>query len=162
MRPLAFAAFAFALAFAQAPIARAADSGAVILTIDGATGDGKAHTFTLEDLKKLPAAGFTTKTPWHDGPQKFDGVLMSDLMHAVDAKGTVLHVRALDDYKSDVPIADFDKYKPIMAFLQNGKPMPVRDKGPLFVIYPYDSDAALRNETFYTRSPWQVAAITIE
>ena len=162
MRLLALATFAFALAFAQAPITRAADSGAVILTIDGATGDGKAHTFTLDDLKKLPAAGFKTKTPWHDGPQQFDGVLMSDLMHAVGAKGKVLHVRALDDYKSDVPVADFDKYKPIMAYLQNGKPMSVRDKGPLFVVYPYDSDAALRNETFYTRSPWQVAAITIE
>ena len=162
MRPLASFAFALAFVFALAPIARAAESGAVILTIDGATGDGKAHTFTLADLKKLPPAGFATKTPWHDGPQRFDGVLMSDLMHAVGGKGTVLHVRALDDYKSDVPVADFDKFKPIMAYSQNGQPMPVREKGPLFVIYPFDSDTALRNETYYTRSPWQVAAITIE
>ncbi len=160
MRQLAL--LALALVFAFAPTARAADSGTVILTIDGATGDGKAHSFTVDDLKKLPASGFRTGTPWHDGAQQFDGVLMSDLMKAVGAKGSVLHVRTLDDYKSDVPVADFDKYKPIMAYSQNGKPMSVRDKGPLFVIYPYDSDPALRNETYYTRSPWQVYAITVE
>ena len=160
MRTLALTAFVFALAFA--PLAHAAQSGGVILTIDGATGDGKPHAFTLADLEKLPPAEIKTATPWHDGVQQFGGVLMSDLMKAVGAKGKVLHVRALDDYKSDVPVADFDKYKPIMAYLHDGKPMPVRDKGPLFIVYPYDSDPALRNEMFYTRSAWQIASITVE
>lgn len=158
-----FAVLALALSFAAlAPPARAEDPGPVILTIDGATGDGMAHTFTMKELAALPAAGFSTATPWHTGTQRFDGVSMTDLMGTVGAKGKVAHVRALDDYKSDIPVADFAKFKPILAFKHNGAPMPVRDKGPLFILYPFDSDAELRSETYYTRSPWQVATITIE
>ncbi len=144
------------------PLAQAEDPGPVVLTIDGATGDGKAHMFTLKELAALPSAGFETSTPWHTGPQRFDGVAMSDLMAAVAAKGKVIHVRALDDYNSDIPIADFARYKTLLAFKHNGATMPVRDKGPLFILYPFDSDPELRSETYYTRSPWQVAAITIE
>ena len=39
--------------------------------------------------------------------------------------------------------------------------MPVRDKGPFFIIYPYDSSAALRTEQYYARSAWQVASLTV-
>jgi hypothetical protein len=40
--------------------------------------------------------------------------------------------------------------------------MAVRDKGPLFIIYPYDSDPQLQNQTYYTRSAWQVAKLIVE
>lgn len=37
--------------------------------------------------------------------------------------------------------------------------MSVRDKGPLWVIYPYDSDPALQSEVTYARSIWQLVRI---
>jgi len=40
--------------------------------------------------------------------------------------------------------------------------MSVRDKGPLFVIYPFDSKAELKSEQYYSRAAWQVRSITIE
>jgi hypothetical protein len=39
--------------------------------------------------------------------------------------------------------------------------MPVRDKGPLFVIYPYDSRPELKSQLYYGRSAWQVSKLVI-
>ena len=39
--------------------------------------------------------------------------------------------------------------------------MPVRDKGPLFIIYPFDSSAELRSEPYYSRSAWQLRTIEV-
>jgi hypothetical protein len=40
-------------------------------------------------------------------------------------------------------------------------PMPVRDKGPLFVIYPFDAQPELRNAIYYSRSAWQLRSIEV-
>ncbi len=45
---------------------------------------------------------------------------------------------------------------------RDGNYMAVRDKGPLFIIYPYDSDPQLQSQTYYTRSAWQVAKLIVE
>ena len=44
----------------------------------------------------------------------------------------------------------------------DGKPMSVRDKGPLFIVFPFDENPALRSELYYGRSAWQVKSITVE
>jgi hypothetical protein len=49
----------------------------------------------------------------------------------------------------------------ILAIKRNGEYMSVRDKGPLFVIYPYDSSPDLKSQTYYARSAWQVAKIDV-
>ena len=54
------------------------------------------------------------------------------------------------------------KYKVIVARLMDDKPMPVREKGPLFVVYPFDSAAELRTSTYYERSIWQLKALDIQ
>jgi hypothetical protein len=38
----------------------------------------------------------------------------------------------------------------------------VRDKGPLFIVYPYDSKPELKSQTYYGRSAWQLAKLIIE
>lgn len=49
-----------------------------------------------------------------------------------------------------------------MARLIDDKPIPVRDKGPLFIVYPFDSAAELRSSTYYERSIWQLKAVEIQ
>ena len=51
------------------------------------------------------------------------------------------------------------KFKVIVARLMDDKPIPVREKGPLFVVYPFDSSAELRTSTYYERSIWQLKAL---
>ena len=50
----------------------------------------------------------------------------------------------------------------VLARLLDDKPMPVRDKGPLFIIYPFDADETLRSERYYSRSAWQLKVIEVE
>jgi hypothetical protein len=39
--------------------------------------------------------------------------------------------------------------------------MAVRDKGPLFIIYPFDQHAELRNSVYHSRCAWQLKAIEL-
>jgi hypothetical protein len=50
----------------------------------------------------------------------------------------------------------------ILALKRDGEYMPVRDKGPLFIIYPYDNAPELRSQQFYSRSVWQVSRLVVK
>jgi hypothetical protein len=50
----------------------------------------------------------------------------------------------------------------MLALKRDGQYMPVSDKGPIFIIYPFDSDAALKAQVYYKRSAWQVARIEVK
>lgn len=146
---------------AQVALAQAASSDqAVILTVDGAV---KAKTnFTLAQLEALGMATIKTSSPWYDGVQTFEGVPMTAIMKAVGATGTTANVIALNRYQMAVPISDFATYGVILATRHNGQPMAVREKGPLFVMYPFDDKPDLKNDTYYGRAVWQVRTITVE
>ena len=60
-----------------------------------------------------------------------------------------------------MPVSDFRKHAVILATRHDGALMPVREQGPLWVIYPMDKEPDLRIESTYTRSVWQVTAIDI-
>ena len=60
-----------------------------------------------------------------------------------------------------IPVADIRQYDVILARLMDDKPMPLRDKGPLFIIYPFDRHPELRNSVYYSRSAWQLKALEL-
>jgi hypothetical protein len=45
--------------------------------------------------------------------------------------------------------------------MRNGASMTVRDKGPLWIIYPYDARRDYRTEIHYSRSVWQLEQIDV-
>jgi hypothetical protein len=112
-------------------------------------------------LQGLPQRSITTRTPWYDGPRKFTGPLLRDVLQAAGAKGTGLRAIALNDYKVDIPFEDAIKFDVVMARLLDDKPMPVREKGPLFIIYPFDDKAELRVPQYFARCAWQLRTIEI-
>jgi hypothetical protein len=146
-----------------APLAK--PEGKVVLTISGLisnTNNGDKAEFDMPMIEALGTQSFTTKTPWYKDPVTFTGVPMSKLMETVGAKGTSLTVTALNDYATDVPVEDFKAHPVILALKRDGNYMPVRDKGPLFIVYNYDSNAELQHQRFYSRSVWQVARMVVK
>lgn len=139
--------------------------GPVILTIEGAiertNRDGVAE-FDRAMLKKIGMHSLETTTPWSDGVQHYEGPLMRDLLAAVGASGSELKVTALNDYSAPALVSDYHESDVILALKENGAYMRVRDKGPLFIVYPYDSDPQLHNELIYSRSVWQIKSIRVE
>ena len=141
-----------------------APSGEVVLRIDGeietVTADGVA-AFDLAGLEALPVVTMTTSTPWTDGVATFDGVLLKDLLALVGARGSTIVATAFNDYSVRFPARDEHGMEPLVAYRLNGEPMSVRDKGPLWIVYPYDQNLAAQSETYYSRSIWQVVRITV-
>lgn len=140
-------------------------TGDVILTITAAhlehpNIDGTAQ-FDLKMLEELSGRSGEMETPWTQGRVKFSGPLLRAVLEAAGAHGSAMKVKAINDYTADVPIDDALDLDTILATRMNGEPMSVREKGPLFLIYPFDKDPGLYNEKYFSRSVWQIKAIEV-
>jgi hypothetical protein len=137
--------------------------GEVILTIDGAIGAsnaGNAADFDLQMLEAMPKATITTSTPWTEGTVTFEGVFLKDLLTHVAAGGEHISAIALNDYAAPLPASDADTGV-IVAYKVNGEYMPVRSKGPLWIMYPFDARPELKTEAVYSRCAWQLRRLTV-
>ncbi len=139
--------------------------GRVVLTVSGAVAQansGANAVFDMKMLEKLPQKTFSTQTPWYPSAVSFTGPLLRDVLAAAGAKGHKITAIALNDYKTEIPFDDAVKFDAIVARLMNDKPMPIREKGPLFIVYPFDTKAELRNEIYYNRSAWQLSGLQVQ
>jgi hypothetical protein len=137
----------------------------VILTVSGNVGkpnDGEKRTFTMQQLEQLPQVTFTTSTPWYPKPVTMTGPLLRTVLEAAGAKGNKLTAVALDNYKVEIPFEDAAAQQVIVARLMDGKPMAIRNRGPLFIIYPFDSSKELQTEKYYFRSAWQLSQLLVQ
>jgi hypothetical protein len=162
---------AFFLLLAQAPwlgafeMPTSAPKGKVLLTVKGKIGVKNTPNAALLDaalLDALPQHSFTTGTPWFKRPVQFSGPLLRDLLQALQAQGTSLKAVALNDYKIDIPMEDAFQYDVILARQINGRTLSVRDKGPIFVIYPFESHPELKTLSYYGRCIWQLKELKVE
>jgi hypothetical protein len=153
------------------PPAQALDApdGAVVLTLSGRVRlpnrqtQGEAHAdFDMPMLERLPQHSYTTRTPWYSLPRKFTGPLLRDVLAAASAHGQSWRATALNDYRVDIPFDDVQRFDVLLARLLDDKPMSVRDKGPLFIIYPFDANSTLRKALYYTRCAWQLRTIEVQ
>ena len=152
----------FAVSTAQA---LEAPQGRVILTVSGDithTNSASGAQFDRSMLLALGNQELVTDTPWTEGVNTFNGPTLKALLEAVGAKGKNLSVTALNDYSANVPAQDAFDHEILLAMDMNGKPMSIRDKGPIFVLYPFAKDPSLNNEVIHNRSVWQVKSITVE
>ena len=162
MKSILVALLASALT-ATAGLALDAPTGPVVLTVKGTisnTNAGDTAQFDLAMLEALKGRKGEMETPWTEGKVTFEGPLLREILAAVGATGTSLKVRALNDYAADVPAEDA-KLDTILATKLDGKPMSIRDKGPLMLVYPFDLDADLYNEKYFSRSVWQIKEIEV-
>lgn len=142
----------------------AAPQGDVILTVSGliatTNADGSAQ-FDLAMLQAMDVQEFTTTTIWTDGEDSYTGVGLKALLESLGANGATLKASAINDYTIEIPTDSLTDAYPIVAYHQNGAEMPVRNKGPLWVIYPYSSDTGLQSEVIYSRSIWQLDRLEV-
>lgn len=139
--------------------------GKVVLTITGKIGQkntANAATFDMAMIEKLPQQTFTTMTPWDKKPIEFTGPLLRDVLGAAKAQGSVIKAAALNDYQTTIPVEDAQKFDVVVAHKMNGANIPIKTKGPLFIVYPFDKKTELRSTVYYERSAWQLKSMVIE
>lgn len=124
------------------------------------------RVLTIADLSAMQAVTFETSTIWTEGRLSFTGVplraLLMETMAPEDlVPGAVVRVVALNQYFADIPLDALAQDVPILAFHIDGQPFPVRDKGPFWIVYPYDSAPEYMTEEVYSRSVWQVQELVL-
>lgn len=162
-RIAAVAAFS-ALAALPARAELAAPSGETILTVRGAiaeTNTDGAAAFDMEMLQAMPAGEFATSTNWTEGVKTFKGVPLKTLLDSLGAKGTKVTATALNNYSVDIPMDAIKDGVPIIAYTIDGETFSRRDKGPLWIVFPYDSSTDYQTELVFGWSIWQLADLTV-
>lgn len=163
---LAAVALTAAIAFSGAASAQqVAATGEPMLEVSGAItkkNSGNKMVFDQAALEKLPQVTIETTTPWNTAVTKFEGVSGKALMELVGPTGKTIKARAINDYTIEIPVEDFLTKGVILAMKANGQPLSLRDRGPLWVMYPFDSNAELRDKAHQRRSIWQLVSITVE
>lgn len=135
------------------------------LTVSGKiapAGGGDVVTFDRAQIEALGMQTMKTKTPWYPNVVTFEGIPLDTLLRKVGASGKTITAVALNDYASDIPMEDVAKYGVMLAVKRDGNYMPVSDKGPLFIVYPFDSNPELQNQKFFSRAVWQVSKIIVK
>lgn len=139
-----------------------APKGATILTVTNAqhvANVGGALQFDRNTLAALGLETIETTTIWTEDKQVFEGVPLAALADLIGVQTGTFFATAINDYTVEIPVADAVHNGPIIAISHNGEDMSVRDKGPLWIIYPYDSSSKYRTEVIYSRSIWQLDRI---
>ncbi|WP_353312985.1 molybdopterin-dependent oxidoreductase [Shimia sp. NS0008-38b] len=139
-------------------------SGSVILTVSGTidtTNVDDTAQFDLDMLRSFPATSFSTSTIWTDGVHMFTGVPLASLLDTLGSTGNTLRASAINDYAIEISIDSLEDAAPVLVYEMNGEPMHRRDKGPLWIVYPYDSEERFRTAKIYSHSVWQLDRIEI-
>jgi hypothetical protein len=156
------ASLAWSAAAATEPLP--APQGAAILAVSGnlaAVRQGGTAALDLAFLRTLPQADLTTETPWTDGAVHFEGVWMRDLLARLGAKGETVVAAGTDEYRIEIPLADFQDYDVLLAYAQNGQLLRPEDKGPLWIVYPFSADPELKKDIYFARCVWQLTGLTV-
>lgn len=139
-------------------------TGQALLTVTGnieRLNDNAAARFDLTMIGQVGVKTVTTSTPWRDGAHVFEGVLLRDLLASVGAAGQTVRARGLSDYFVDIPYSDLIRYPVMVAYKMDGAALPIRDGGPLWIVYPRDGFPELRNPLVSARSLWQLVALDV-
>ena len=131
-----------------------------ILTV---TASDRVEGFTLEEILALPQTTIVTKNDYVDEATTFQGPSLRSVLERMDIpRDATLKMVALNDFSSEVPAADAFTYDVILAVLLDGETMPIRDKGPIWVIYPMDGNPELDDDIYNGRMVWQLKSISVE
>lgn len=138
--------------------------GPVLLTVSGevtvVNGDGAA-VFDRSMLEALDWQEIRTHTAFTEGEQTFAGPTLASVLAAVGAQGATLMASAINDYTVEIPAAHADAHDVLLAMEHNGAAMRVRDKGPIWIVYPQTPEEVEAN-IFNAEMIWQLASIRIE
>ncbi len=139
---------------------------AVLLSI--ASPGAPEIALTMSDLHAIGETTLVTGTPWTEGQQTFVGVTGRQVMAALKARGVTDAAKGVaaianNDYQVVIPMAAFDQDDTLIAYARDGAAMPVRDKGPLWVVFPFDRDPdKYRTTTYKAYAIWGLVRLELQ
>jgi hypothetical protein len=116
-----------------------------------------------EEIDGLEQIVISTENDFSDGMTMFEGPLARDVFAAAGAplEGVGVFIAA-NDYRVEIPLEDFAKYDVIFATSMNGNRLSLRDKGPIWLVYPMSDHVELQDSVFNSRLIWQLVKIELK
>lgn len=137
--------------------------GRVLLKVHGRVSNlngSDAASFDYQMLRSLDWKEIETFTSFTQGPQIFEGPTLRSLLDAVGAKGSQLNATAINGYFVKIPVSHAYEHNVILAIKMNGRVMRIRDKGPIWVVYPLSEEEAVK-DYFNNEMIWQLSQIEV-
>ena len=102
----------------------------------------------------------STENEFVDGMAEFSGPLARDILSLLGDDFDSAEFTAINDYSIVIPVSDFQEYDVILALTMNGQKFSLRDKGPIWLIYPMSDHKELQDRVYNNRLIWQLTRIT--
>jgi hypothetical protein len=131
-----------------------------ILTVTNVT-EGRNVSFSYDDLLELPQIEFRTTTIWKSEVDSYSGPSLATVLDAAKMPYADLRIYAINDYAADFPAKKIEADAPILTIQVNGEPFSVRQKGPIWLLFPFDDNDDYRTEDNFALSVWQLRQIDV-
>ena len=160
--------FQIIAAAAVAALSATVSFAETVLTVSGtdAAGQDVVLEYSMEDLLALEQTTISTLNNYVDDKTTFSGPLAKDVFQGIDLEATdTVKASAVNDYFVSIPAVDFLESPVILAVLRDGKPMSLRDKGPVWIIYQtedYSDDTEPSVSMIHNRLIWQLSKMEVE
>ena len=138
-------------------------SDTVVLRLGGSiseTNMGDEAVFDRTMLRDIDWQTVKSHTPFTDGQQTFSGPLLKAVLEEVGADGTAIEAYAINDYMVEITLSEAIENGAILAMEHNGKAMRIRDRGPIWIIFPAD-EAQAEARLFASEMIWQLSRIVV-
>lgn len=139
----------------------AASTESGVLTLTNSI-TGTVVELNLEEILALPQTTINTENEFVDAMTAFEGPLGRDLMALLGEGGTTVVLTAVNDYAVEVPLEDFMNYDVVFALSANGERFSLRDKGPIWVVYPMSDHSELQDPVYNARLIWQLVKVELK
>lgn len=118
--------------------------------------------FTRADLEAMDQQEIQTSNDFVDGVATFRGPSAFALIDQIGRAGSdVVRMTAANDYFIDIDIMELADYGAILALEMNDKPLTIRDRGPIWLMYPIDQFEELQDSSINNRLIWQLETIEL-
>ena len=134
-----------------------ADEAAVLTVVEA--NQPTPIKLSLDAIKAMGRTEISTATPWTDGVQHFTGITGAEFVKSLKVTGGAVTAIAANDYQVTIPWDVLASDSTLIAYERNGEPMSVRDKGPLWIVFPFDSDAKYLTATYKSYSIWSLTSV---
>lgn len=115
---------------------------------------------SLSDLENMGMQQVKTSTFWPDDDGIYAGPLFLDVLKRAGLdEAEAVRIRARDGFSQILPRRDWEKWPILLATRRDGKPLSLREKGPIRIIYPRDMSLELSDTVYRLRWVWLIDRI---
>lgn len=128
------------------------------LLIHGPSGE---VSLSQEDILAMSDQQMVTQTPWTDGTLTFRGAPLEAVLALAGIDDGWVNARGLNNYSVNVPVDQALAARAFLAVHMNGELMRIKDKGPFWIVFPWDEHPELLTREIRAWSVWQLQALSV-